>query len=294
MVYNNIIYLTLLTPIVIFVISGIGNSIVIAILTRVQFRKIPLFRYLIVAAVFDFLNTAMSIVDFNTDFFQINIFCFNCKIFNYTAFFIYQCSPWIMVICSIDRLLAVKYPFKTQFRLKGKFQALAVYTILQFLALASIPFYIYSEIVEIDKSNTTTCGVTNYQDVFIVNIFNMLLSTIIPYIIIGTSTLVLGCHMMRHKKRFKHSKRGFSKERLLVKTLIAIDSFFLICYLPFSIYVLIHYISPSEFSNDFIYYVTNILTYIYSSSTIFILLASNHKFRNYFINLFCCRAKPKL
>ena len=103
---------------------------------------------------------------------------------------------------------------------------------------------------------------------------------------------MLGYHLIRQKKRFERIKSSFSKERKLVKTLISIDSFFLICYLPFSINQLIHDISPNDFLSDYFYYVTDILTYIYSASNIFIFLASNQKFRSYFISLFCCRAKP--
>ena len=280
-------YLTLYIPIAIFIIGSIGNSFVIAILTRDKFRKITLFRYLIVATVFDYLNVFMAIVDFNTDFFQINNLTLNCKIFNYAAFFIYQCSPWIMVISSIDRLLAVKYPFNTQFRLKGKFQALVVYIVFQVLALLNIPFYIYTDII-VDETNTTTCGPTiDSQVLLIMPLCNMFIAVIIPYIIIGTTSCMLGFYLIRQKKRFEHIKSNFLKERKLVKTLIAIDSFFLICYLPYSINQLINYFSPNAFY-DSINNVTDILTYIYSASNIFILLASNQMFRSYFISLFCC------
>ena len=184
-------YLILYIPIAIFIIGSIGNSIVIVILTRYKFRKIPLFRYLIVATVFDYLNVFMLIVDFKPDFFKINSFSLNCKIYNYAAYFIYECSPWIMVISSIYRLIAVKYPFKTQFRLKGKFQAFGVYTIFQVLALANIPFYIYSDIIT-DTSNATTCDATiDSHDILIIQLCNMLIAIIIPSTIIGTTTCTL-------------------------------------------------------------------------------------------------------
>ena len=127
----------------------------------------------------------------------------------------------------------------------------------------------------------------------IINMFNMFLSTILPYTIIVATTFALGYHMIKQKKRVNQNKINFSKEHMLVKTLIAIDSFFLICYLPYSIYDIIYYISPFELINNYFYYVSDVLTYIYSSCNLFVLLASNHKFRNYFICLFFCREKPK-
>ena len=133
-------YLNLITPIVVTTIGLVGNSLVLIILSNVKFRKISFFRYLIVTTVVDLLNLILCWPDYHRDFFKVNSVGVICKLYEFFAYMLYQLSPWIMVLSSIDRLAAVKYPTRFQFRNSIKFQIASISFLLVSLSLVDYPF----------------------------------------------------------------------------------------------------------------------------------------------------------
>ena len=106
-----------LTASVAFSITGvIGNTFVILILSRPKFRKESLFRYLLIASIVDTIYSfCIWPFTYQDDFLTSKIEIM-CKLSFYISRIIYQLSPWIIVISSIDRYVATKYPTKLLFR----------------------------------------------------------------------------------------------------------------------------------------------------------------------------------
>ena len=109
-------YFNFIASILFTVISAVVNSLVLIILMKPKLLKESLFRYFIVTTIVDSINMFL-IWPFNfQDAFQINSSQISCKLFNYLPRVFYQLSPWINVLISIDRLLAVKFAHKFKFR----------------------------------------------------------------------------------------------------------------------------------------------------------------------------------
>ena len=101
-----------------------GSLVVIYVMTRPQFLKISLFRFLAIASFLSIFKTAFWILNSFQDPLGINSSSFNCKIFYYICYLPYQCSTWIVVWTGIDRYLSVKYPRNFLFAIKQNFRHL--------------------------------------------------------------------------------------------------------------------------------------------------------------------------
>ena len=146
-----LIYLSISTFLALF-----GNSLVLLILSRPEFMKVPMFRYLIAATLFDTINVLLSVPFVFPEPFQIYKNSFSCKLFNYLTYIVYNISPWILSLSSIDRYLSIKYPKGFDFRNKFKFQFFAMVIIFFSISLIDVPYLIFYEV-----SNKTDCAAKN-------------------------------------------------------------------------------------------------------------------------------------
>ena len=278
-------YLNLITPIVVTTIGLVGNSLVLIILSNVKFRKISFFRYLIVMTVVDLFNLILCWPDYHRDFFKVNFSGVICKLYEYFAYVMYQLSPWIMVLSTLDRLIAVKFPTRFQFRNSIKFQIAAIGTLFLSLLLIDFPLLILEDVFL--QFNQSKCNIVGTQNGVVMVTVNIFFSTFIPFIIIITSTCIIVKQLINQRKQWEQNKQDFSKEFKLAKTFIAIGSFYLVCYLPFNLGGLSYYLSSnSQFYWTILTDALNSLNYVYSSCDFFVIFASNRIFRKYFFSSF--------
>ena len=188
-----------------------------------------------------------------------------------------------MVLSTLDRLIAVKFPTRFQFRNSIKFQIAAIGTLFLSLLLIDFPLLILEDVFL--QFNQSKCNIVGTQNGVVMVTVNIFFSTFIPFIIIVTSTFMIAKQLIIQKKRFQQNKNNFSKELKLAKTLIAIDSFYLACYLPFNIGGLSYYLSSnSQFYWTIFIDALNILNYVYPSCDFFVIFASNRVFRKHLLS----------
>jgi hypothetical protein len=110
------------SPVMITTISIIGNTAVILILSKQEYRKEPLFRYLITATIFDTVNAIMIWPANYLDIFMINQIDWSYKVYKFSNNMLATFSSYMNNLTSIDTLMIVKYPTKFQFRKTYKYQ----------------------------------------------------------------------------------------------------------------------------------------------------------------------------
>jgi hypothetical protein len=169
-----------------------------------------------------------------------------------------ESQSWITVLCSIDRLLGVIAPNRFSFVKKMKFQVSLILIIVFLIFMANFPFAYAIKLVQMP--NATVCyGPINdskFTVLFYFGLVNIsLFRTLIPFTIMIVSSILIFKIILKSKKNVFKSK-DFTREKELGKSLIALDTFFIICSLPllFDFYV---DGAKDEFLFGILYFLTN-------------------------------------
>ncbi len=283
-------YFNLTTAITMSVIGLVGNTLVFYILTRPKFLKQSIFRYFLVSTGNNSFVLLTMWLYCMPDLFLMNSNSLSCKLTQYFGYLFYQFCPWIIVLNSFDRYLSVHFPTKFEFRTKLKYQVLALSIIFSLLSLIDLVFFFYYDL-QISSNDITlrTCSTSGVFIAFCIDLANLLISTIIPFILMLFFSISTGFYLMDRKSRL-HQNKTLKKEKQFLKIMCAMDVFFLLCNLPFCIQMLVFdslAINDIKYSySTFIFDVTNLLIYIQCSCTFFIYLTCNVVFREYFISMF--------
>ena len=269
-------------------IGLVGNPLVIYVFTRPQFIKVSMFRYLIASTIANLLNLLVNWPTVFPDAFLVNEVSFNCKIFYYLFYIPYQISPWILTLSSIDRYMSVKYPTTLQFRNEFKFQLMAIIGITIFICLANIPIYLFMDI-EVGLG----CVPINSSIQFYLDLTNALLGTLIPFVImLVTACLIWHQFIEKRTALQQNSISKYKKEIKFIKTLFIINAYFLICYLPAIIYMLVYDIEKINPYGTFGFSILLAITSVFSACDFFVYFIFNKLFRRYiFSTVNYCRNK---
>jgi hypothetical protein len=286
-------YFNLTTAIALTTIGLIGNTLVFYILTRPKFRKISIFRYLIVLTGFDTF-VLLTIWPYNLpDLFLMRNVALSCKLVQYMSYIAYQFCPWIIVISSIDRYMAVKYPSKYQFRNDLKYQASILSAVFIVLVFTDIPFYLYYDIFS--SANQTFCGTVDVFTGFYIDLANLLISTILPFSLMILTTCLIARELYTQRLKLEKNKKRFNRELQFIKVMCAMDLFFLICNLPFCIQMIVYDVLAMHdifyFFWTFIYDLTDFLIFIHCTCSFFLYFLFNRRFRYYFYLMIGIRRK---
>ena len=278
----------------------IGNSIVLYILSNKMFRDVPMFRYFIITTIFQMLQLIfvwmpeLPIIDSNLTFYTTS--SLNCKFLSYLTFAINEFTIWISVFNSIDRYVSIKYPNQFSFRKNFKFQIviLAVVFLLS-LTLYSPYYYFYDVVFNSGNDNSTDlfafCMVADPKASLWLDMLNLIFCALLPFLVMIISSSLIGYHLKFYRENLK-------KDIRLFKILISMDIFFLICYLPFCVTVLIGDLVTFDDLNSYliVYIFFNIsyfLIYFYGSFSFIVHFISNQQFRKIFKSMIGIKSKDQ-
>ena len=279
------------SAIILTIIGLTGNLTVFLIYTSKKFRKITMFRYYAVSVVFETLELLLIWAYNFPDFFQFNQNDFSCKIVQYFAYFFGVYVSWVGVAIAIDRLVNVKYPKKFLYRKKWSFQLTIFSIMMLLLMLIYLPFTFYNKIES--QSNSSFCGVDDASTGFGLHISDFFVSTLIPFLIMLFSNCFIGYNLIRRK--IKLNKKKLKRELKFFRVIISMDIYFLVCYFPWSAYVITNdvltlYGSVPDFFN-IVFEATNFLIFLYCSCSFFVHFSCNRQFRKCLIGLFIPKIK---
>jgi hypothetical protein len=269
----------------------IGNSVVFYILTRQEFLKNSFFRYVLISTCFDALNSLQTIPYTFSDFFKMKELDISCKLCFYIINLTLTMSPWMNVIISIDVFILIKYPLRFNFRKKLKFQIAICSSLFFAVCVINIPNWFYSAIVP-----TFGCTSPTQEISFYMNMFNMILQIIAPFIL-TVIFLSLSFHQLLVKKKIKNRK-GEKTEKSFFKILILLNILFCLFNLPNVVAGIIT--NFFDFNCESIKLVETILffltqfSYLYFSLDIIAYSFSNKLFRKYLLSLLACFFSKKI
>jgi hypothetical protein len=263
------------------VVSIIGNSLVLVIITRPKLFEISMFRYYIAATVIDTINVLATPLYVFPEYTGFNTNQLSCKLINFITNVFYIMSPWTVVLACLDRYLSVKYPNRFEFTKDLRCQILALIIVYCVITLINTPFYIFSVLGD----NQTFCYIAaDFNIQYSMDIFNAFQATFVPFFIMMLTSLLTTRQLIINKKKF--NKREFRNEMKFVKIMLAMNFFFLATNLPYSIVNVVYYtIGISDFTDYFSYDISLFLNNIYYSCDFFVFFLSNRLFRQCFFKL---------
>jgi hypothetical protein len=275
-------YFEFASSIMISAFSLIGNSLVAFILLKLkELKKEPIFRYLLVAAIFDQFNGIMIWPSYFQNVFLINQQEISCKLFYFFLTTLQEFSSWINVTISIDTYVMVKFSANHQKRKKIRYQVIILSSIFAILCCLNVPWAYYPTVV-----STIGCYSTDPFIAIYLSFYKTILQIFIPCILMLVFSSLTYLELVIKKRRVRRHNI-LRKEKNLFKTSLFFNILFFVCNIPYFFQFLISYFTNYMFSQI----VTDILMfiqYLFYSLDIFIYLISNRIFREYCFYLFCC------
>ena len=296
-----------ISSVILFPIGLIGNLVVFAIYIRKKFRAVAMSRYLAMLAICNIVSTlTLLFTIFNIEWAKTDTFC---KYYTFIRYCDVQFAAWLLVLNSIDRLLTIYYATKSTnilvvklFITNFKFQVFVILLIFTLIIAINIPFILYSTYFKTNGS----CGLPERVGL-IVDILDMLTSTVIPFIIMLATSIMIIKMLSKSRNRLNANQNVrtsestasiFNKIKSLninnggnnrrdyqfAKTVIILNLLFLICNLPICILLIIwnYYSFTDPYVESQIklgYSIFSIFIYCYSAMPIFIYLKVNTIFR---------------
>ena len=273
----------LLVSSILTAIGFVGNGILVFVFTRNKFIEVTMFRLLTVTSIWNFFYIFM-LWPFNfPDFFQINVNVSICKLVIYFGYIFYSFSPWLVLLCSFDRVLIVVYPTKFKFRNKFKFQFIVTFLLLFIVCLLNIPFGYFSDLN--GSLNDTYCGYTEtlYLISIKIDLYLSILFFFLPFFLMILCTAVISFTLI--KKRTIRNAEQHEKDKQFIITLFSLDLFYFICNLPYIVYILSYDAFDLVYFNTTGYIIFNHFFTIHISFNVFVNFFSNKLFRNYIFNI---------
>ena len=267
------------------VIGVIGNAFVLYILGHKQFIHEPIFRYLFLATVLDLINLWPELFGFYSNFFQIDTYSENCKWSSYIFSIIDSSIPWVMLMSSFERYLQVYYPNRLLFRNKFKYQVLLIFIITCCLIIINLPFYFYVDIVV--SSNTTICSFVDYNPYipFVLDLFFFFYEVLIPLVLMFTCTRLISKKLIQNNLLHVNQSK-YDKNKHLVRMLLSMDLFFLICNLPAGIISCLADLLPNDYFDKLVLDLFDESTYIFHACDFLIYYYCNNLFRKFVHSIF--------
>ena len=190
-----------------------------------------------------------------------------------------ESQSWITVLCSIDRLLGVIAPYRFDFIKKRSFQISLILAIVFLIFMGNFPFVYAIKLVHMQ--NLTVCyGPVDDPKLKVLFYFGLaditLFRTLIPFSIMIVSSCLIFKIIIKSKKNVFKTK-DLTREKELGKSLIALDTFFIICSLP----VLFDFYLDGA-KNEFLFGILYVLTNLYNVFLFVLFYSSNKIYRSVF------------
>ena len=145
-----------------------------------------------------------------------------------------ETASWVTVLGSIDRLLAVVAPYKFGFKKNKKLQISLIAVMIFLIIIGNIPFPFMIKAFEL-PNNKTICYASYGEDVIWGYYYGLVVITlfkiVLPYFLMIISSVIIVKTIWKSKENI-FNKRHHKKEKELTKSLVALDTFFIISSLP--------------------------------------------------------------
>jgi hypothetical protein len=288
----NLIY----KPLLLFV-GIVGNSLIVYIYKMKYFLKISTGFYYICLALVDTLGLLIITLSHILLILQ-SAMSFNCVFLWPISYVFSEYSSWLHVVISFDQLFflnGIRY-----FARSFLFQILINTGLFVIIILINIPNFINYEVLSTNESYY--CDHDAYENRIIRNQIDLLISSILPFILTTATGIMILTKLVRSKKKVgTNNMSNFKKGLKLSLTVLGINFIYLLLNLPFCILIILNNIEEKRFNYQISFEtkvihrlkltIGDFLICVNSSCCIFIHLTLNKKFRDIFKQMFKNRLK---
>ena len=145
-----------------------------------------------------------------------------------------------------------------------------------------------------DIDHINGCVATNYKIQLYLDVLNLLLALLIPFSIMTISTYLIWYELSKKRTNLQENRKRFEKDLQLLKTLCFMDVYFLLCNLPYCIYIIVYDLLQINAIETLGFFIVCIFSYIFSSFNFFIYFFFNKRFFEYFLSMIRYSNKKKL
>lgn len=292
-----------------------GNILSIIVLRRKNLKRSVCTIYFVALAVSDLLVLYTGLLrqwmfmTFDIDIRHIgNTFC---KIHTWILYFSLDFSAWIQVAVTIERLCAVWYPVSGKYKCSRHTAVVSLVAIACcLLAINSLIVYgigDYVEIINGTESITKCTYMSKSYKKFFTSTWpwiHLIVFFLFPFCILFTGNLFIIIKVVQHKRAIQRrispvttpsSVTQSSKLASMSITLFTLNSVFLVCNIPISIYLIQYeHLRDTLKGRDSAFFnmmwaIVNILMYSNNAISFVLYILSGTKFRKEFTAMLRCR-----
>ena len=266
------------------------NLISIHIYNQKEFKTQPTTLYLIFSCILNIIISFLlpplvipSIVSYGI---------ISCKIYFTLSTILQIYKPWILVFCSIDRLLTVVVPYKFKLKNQLKFQLRAIILLLVIGFLLGLPIaFFYEPDISSYENKTVGCpqeSLLKYKWVKIyIEAFYQIIASALPFIIMLVSSVVTAWKLYKNKSGLKSklNRRDMRREIQYGVSLVTMDVSFLVLRFPLMAFLILADNPNHSIIYKIDYSILVLVSGVHLFSPIFIFIFLNKIYRKYFLKL---------
>jgi hypothetical protein len=276
-------------PLVLIPIGTIFNLISLYIFTRNEFFKTSTGFYFSFSSIVDTLLLYFGSFKFILEGFigtNPELFSdFNCKFLQYSVYTLAYISSWTLVIISFDRLFLV---LNVLIQLKKKkFQILIVLFLVCFFCLINTPMLVFIQVkLELDSNKTKCQTFDPYYNFLFLNIFDLLFSCLIPFVLVISNSLYIITRLHKSKRRVFDKNHSFRITKHYIIIIFVRGIIFLFLNTPV-VATTFGIIKSDQIGLNNLYYVIgNLVFYVNYTITFLVHFIMNKAFREKFLKIF--------
>ncbi|XP_052780570.1 tachykinin-like peptides receptor 99D [Mya arenaria] len=239
-------------------VGTFGNVLSIAILNQKRFQKQPSTTLLLGLSVADLCMLYVGLLRqwvkyvFAVDFRDISEI--TCKIHGWLIYVIADCTVWILVAVTTERIIVTLRPFSSKRICTKNLSIISLITIVISAMVINLHVLIGYELTENAISNLTNttviCGARAgaYENFFdnIWSWIDLCKFSIIPFIVLSSGNICIVYKLMQSKKRVSsqitpgttQNANQNNKTSSLTLLLLTLNAVFIVCTLPICIYLI--------------------------------------------------------
>lgn len=269
-------------------IGLVGNTFAFVVLISENIRKTTFGVFLATLAVMDFMFLAARIfeVQYHKADFQItSYFCKTRHVFTYTGM---MSSSWLLVAVTIDRFVAICYPFQAKTYLKiATARCISVGIVIVFFLANCYGFWLWDVIG--NRCNTFDPKIYLVAMRY-VNILTTVFYAYIPFVVLSILNTIIVRTLRKHriqKMKTAHHGKGAAETKAVTMILVA-TFWYLICTAPFCVIAALRIFSiiPPSVVSTLLDAGSQVLLMLNHSLNFFIYVFSGTNFRSEFKRVF--------
>ena len=283
-------------------IAVMGNSISVAVLLRKAFRRTSTSVFLIGLAISDTTYLSITVGYYTMYWHSYTPFLAHseagCKIFTFLPYFSAHLSSWMLVNITIERFVAVTFPFKAKLLYSPKRAIFGTLVTVCLIFMLNIHYLVKYGIIK-DDYGVPSC----YTDISpstgqIVVWLDSLLFSIVPITMIFILNVIIFIKLRRSHQFKTQKSSAISRDQMdAFRTILLVTTTFIVLTLPVSVTNIYYGLRKEDQYDDLADTVFNVTHAIMNNNfclNFFIYCLTGRKFRKELWAMCCCSSKSKM